>query len=367
MRLCSAEMYEQATDQRAAGVRTPVSRAPRAATRTLNAASIDTTVGGYDALARQLAAAVMQRAVPIESRARRPTLARMPTSVQWKRNSRLRGHKRSAALLLIDDAVLDYELLVNALADAQSRLDQLGVIEGAIQNWKQAKGGYAKAAKTSRGASVDDLLEDVRAAQEGTGIELKRAKIQNVDPALLQNLPQGDAERGRELFDRFMAHFRARRVRYTLVTQGGQVAPWDGGAGPFACGTFARALADLAKAAGLEAAFVQVEPHNFVTPLIDDDFIDSNAQGNVQIADARAKRYFFTQHWVTQIGHDLYCPTSGKVLSGLDVPELMDAAVGELEDTGAITYESDKATVTRIGRTDEGGGLYELVVAGSAT
>jgi hypothetical protein len=279
----------------------------------------------------------------------------------WRRDSELTAgpytFDRSAQLVAIDQAVERHDDAVHDHADPTTRKQLLIAIEGAINDWRSAKGGTVKANAKKRGPQVTALFDEVQTEKRRVEIEIKRGKVEAIDRALLADLPADHGAAARLLFARFMAQFRG-RVGYTLTTRGG--GPWDGTAGPFACGTFARAFADMAMAAGLEATATMVTPRNFVTPVVDGDFIDTGALGNVQIGVDRVARYFFTEHWVTEVEGHYFCPTSGKALSGKGAPELVDATIGQLAPAKGQEYTGGGVTVRKVGTTAEGGGLYDL-------
>ena len=288
-------------------------------------------------------------------------VSRLRDAATWRRDSELTTgpytFDRSAELAAVDRAVEDHDEAVKNHASPDTRKQCLVAIEVAINAWRGSKGGTASASARKRGPQISALFDEVQTEKRRVDIEIKRGKIEVIDPTLLAGIPGDHAAAADLLFARFMAHFRG-RVGYTLTTRGG--GPWDGTAGPFACGTFARAFADMALAAGLEATATMVTPRNFVTPLVDGDFIDTDAQGNIQVGGRRVARYFFTEHWVTEVEGRYYCPTSGKALSGQGAPELVDATIGQLAPADGQQYAGAGVTVRKVGTTPEGGGLYDL-------
>lgn len=288
-------------------------------------------------------------------------VSRLRDAATWRRDSELTAgpytFDRSAELAAVDRAVEDHDDAVQNHASPTVRKQCLVAIEVAINAWRGAKGGTTAAGARKRGPQISALFDEVQAEKRRVEIEIKRGKIEVIDPTLLAGIPGDHAAAADLLFARFMAHFRG-HVGYTLTTRGG--GPWDGTAGPFACGTFARAFADMALAAGLEATATMVTPRNFVTPLVDGDFIDTDAKGNIQVGGNRVARYFFTEHWVTEVEGRYYCPTSGKALSGKAAPELVDATIGQLAPGNGQEYAGAGVTVRKVGATPEGGGLYDL-------
>ena len=290
----------------------------------------------------------------------------VPTATEFKQSSDissgLRHRKRSKNLKAVDTELAAFEGLTGT--SPETRIAKLGDIESKIAEWQKGKGGGDTSKTTKRGTHVSGLLDKVQDAKKDAMQEVKRARVQAYDPALLEDLPADAAEAGQELFDRFMASFRAEQVRYTLRAV--KESPWQGGKGPFACASFAIALAELAQSAGLTARQVQVKPINFVTPNIHPGFIDPGAEGNLRMAGGRVPNYFFTKHYVTQIGNDFYCPTSGKALSGIEAKELVDPEIGQLREVhkGEL-YEGDGITVQRdMTRFDaDGSSLYDLTFA----
>jgi hypothetical protein len=110
------------------------------------------------------------------------------------------------------------------------------------------------------------------------------------------------------LFDVFMSEFRG-KVTYTPNFINGSVITGTKSAN---CENLAGAFKGLAEKAGLKAKNPKVAS-NFITIPVDNQWIDSTAPGNLNTEGFdNSRRYFFDGHWVTEIGGDWFCPTTGR-------------------------------------------------------